>query len=295
MRLSSRRADDADVIRARLRVLLDEGHRGGGWLPDDLPDREPGAGDQADRDGDRDHDRDRDRDDGVPAGIGRHRAPGPAVRVAPARASARTLVGAAVLGALLLVGWTVLDRPRAEPVSSETVDGETVSSATVDSGPAGASGTEPEPATPSVGTAAGSAPTVTVSVVGRVARPGLVVLPQGSRVADAIAAAGGLLPDVDPAVVNLAAVVTDGQQIAVAVPGAAAPGTAAPPAVAGRVSLNAAGVAELDALPGIGPVLAQRIVDHRTENGPFTAVEQLEDVPGIGPVVFDELADLVTV
>lgn len=215
----------------------------------------------------------------MPAGIGRHRAPGAAVRVAPARAGVRALLAAGVLGALLLVGWTVLDRPRAEPV---------------DAGPAATDGTAPAPATPSVGTAADSAATVTVSVVGRVARPGLVVLPGGSRVADAIAAAGGLLPDADPAAVNLAALLSDGQQVLVGVPGAAVPAGAPAPAP-GRVSLNTAGVAELDALPGIGPVLAQRIVDHRAENGPFTAVEQLEDVPGIGPVVFDELADLVSV
>ena len=113
--------------------------------------------------------------------------------------------------------------------------------------------------------------------------------------ADAVAAAGGLLPGADPAAVNLAAVLTDGQQIAVGVPAAgAAPGPAAPPA-GGRVSLNSATAADLDALPGIGPVLAQRIVDHRAENGPFTAVEQLDDVPGIGPATFDELVDLVAV
>ncbi|MGY1770777.1 helix-hairpin-helix domain-containing protein [Blastococcus sp. SYSU D00813] len=297
MRLSSRRADDADVIRARLRVLLDEGRRGGGWLPDDLPGAdgptgrrrtpEPARGPaDDDLDGDlagdapdRDVVRQTEDVDGVPAGIGRHRAPGSAVRVAPARSSVRALVVTGVLGALLLVGWTVLDRPRTEPVDGSTA-------------PASAPGQAP--ATPSVGPAAESASTVTVSVVGRVARPGLVVLPEGLRVADAIAAAGGLLPDADPAAVNLAAVLSDGQQIAVGVPGAAVP-AGGPPAAPGRVSLNAAGVAELDALPGIGPVLAQRIVDHRTENGPFTSVEQLEDVPGIGPVVFDELADLVTV
>ncbi|WP_409328976.1 ComEA family DNA-binding protein [Trujillonella humicola] len=288
MRLSSRRADDADVIRARLRLLLDEGRRGGGWLPDDLPGDE-GATRGCPRlpqpeDGGHDDlhpdDPDLDRHDGGPAGTGRHRAPGPAVRVVPARTSVRALVLAAVVGALLLVGWTVLDRPRAEPVDAEPVP-------VSDPGQA--------PATPSVGTAADTSSTVTVSVVGQVARPGLVVLPQGARIADAIAAAGGLLPDADPSAVNLAAVVSDGQQIAVAVPGAPAPAGAPPTAPSGRVSLNTAGVAELDALPGIGPVLAQRIVDHRTTNGPFTAIEQLEDVPGIGPVVFDELADLVTV
>jgi competence protein ComEA len=96
-------------------------------------------------------------------------------------------------------------------------------------------------------------------------------------------------------VVNLAAVVTDGQQIAVGVPGAGTPAGAAAPAAGGRVLLNSASVADLDGLPGIGPVLAQRIVDHRTQNGPFTTVGQLEDVPGIGPATFDELVDMVAV
>jgi competence protein ComEA len=147
-----------------------------------------------------------------------------------------------------------------------------------------------------VGEAAGAQATVVVSVVGLVVRPGLVTLPEGARVADAVAAAGGLLPEADPASVNLAAPVVDGQQIAVGVPGAAppaAPAGNAPPG--GPVDLNSATVADLDALPGIGPVLAQRIVDHRDANGRFTTVEQLDDVPGIGPAIYAELAELVRV
>ena len=141
--------------------------------------------------------------------------------------------------------------------------------------------------------------TVVVSVVGKVARPGLVTLPPGARVADAVAAAGGLLPEADPASVNLAALVTDGQQIPVGMPVPAAPaggaGGAAPGGPGGRVDLNTAGVADLDALPGIGPVLAQRIVDHRSRNGAFRSVEELDDVPGIGPAIAAELAELVAV
>lgn len=285
MRLPSRRGDDADLIRARLRVLLDEGRRTGGWLPDDLPDdhepapppgRAPGPG-SSELDDPVDEEQPRG---GLPGGLGRHRAPGPTVRIAPGPRSARALLLTALLGAVLLVGWTWLDRPRAEPVDDRF----------------GAAGTPaPVAASPSVGTAADTAATVTVAVVGQVVHPGLVVLPQGSRVADAVAAAGGLLPGADPAAVNLAAVLVDGQQIAVGVPGAAAAPGAAGPATDGRVALNSATAAELDALPGIGPVLAQRIIDHRAEHGPFTAVEQLEDVPGIGPTTFDELAGLVSV
>jgi competence protein ComEA len=136
-----------------------------------------------------------------------------------------------------------------------------------------------------------------VSVVGLVARPGLVRLRSGSRVADAIEAAGGLLPEADPASVNLAAVVTDGQQIAVGVPGAASDGGGGAPAAGdpGGLVNNTATAAELDGLPGIGPVLAQRIVDHRSSSGPFGSVEELDDVPGIGPSIAAELAGLVTV
>jgi competence protein ComEA len=136
-------------------------------------------------------------------------------------------------------------------------------------------------------------------VIGRVHRPGLVTLPEGARVADAIAAAGGLLPGADAASVNLAAVVTDGQQIAVGVPGASGnsggqdPSTGA--AAGAPVDLNRATAADLDALPGIGPVLAQRIVDYRLQQGSFTSVDQLDDVPGIGPALFAQLKKRVAV
>jgi len=284
---SRRSADDADVIRARLRALLDEGGRGG-WVPgeEDLPpasDAEWATGDSAlaaDGDG-------RADDDGVdgagdrPAGMGRHRAPGPEVRWDPGRRGARSLWIAGLLAALVLVAWTWLDRPRLEPVPAP---------------PSGSAAPITPTDSPAVGEAAGTATPVVVAVVGQVARPGLVTVPTGARVADAVEAAGGLLPGTDPAAVNLAALVTDGQQIAVGVPGVSAP---VPPAGAGGggglVDLNSATAQELDALPGIGPVLAQRIIAHRDEQGPFRSVDQLDDVPGIGPTIFAELAELVTV
>jgi competence protein ComEA len=121
-------------------------------------------------------------------------------------------------------------------------------------------------------------------------------LRESARVADAVAAAGGLLPEADPASVNLAAVVTDGQQVAVGVAGAA-PADAGTPAGAGSgpVDLNTATAADLEELPGIGPVLAERIVGFRDEQGRFASVEQLQDVPGIGPAIYDDLKPLVTV
>ncbi|MGY1738505.1 ComEA family DNA-binding protein [Geodermatophilus sp. SYSU D00684] len=294
MRLTSRRDPAADVIRARLRVLLDEGRRSG-WLPDDDPLESPPRtgvallrrpeprGDRADDDlddlddldGDRDDDPGGDAADGrLPGGLGRHRAPGRAVRVDPGRRGSTALWLTGLVAALLLAGWTWLQRPEVEPAPE----------------PAPAIDTEPAPAE-----AAEARTTVVVSVVGLVVTPGLVTLPEGARVADAVAAAGGLLPEADPASVNLAAVVSDGQQVAVGVPGVAAAPVGGGAAPAGPLDLNVATVADLDALPGIGPVLAQRIVDHRGQHGRFTSVEQLDDVPGIGPAVYGELADLVRV
>jgi competence protein ComEA len=301
VRLTSRRDDDADVIRARLRVLLAEGRRSG-WLPEDDPDDEPAGarsgvallrprphdapgGGPDDRPEDREDDPDDDLGDdlgdergGLPTSLGRHRAPARTVRVDPGRRGTWALWVAGLLAALALAGWTWLDRPSVQPAPPAVTPVPTSS------------------AGPPAGEAAGAQATVVVSVVGLVVRPGLVTLPEGARVADAVAAAGGLLPEADPASVNLAAPVVDGQQIAVGVPGAAppaAPAGNAPPG--GPVDLNSATVADLDALPGIGPVLAQRIVDHRDANGRFTTVEQLDDVPGIGPAIYTELAELVRV
>jgi competence protein ComEA len=138
---------------------------------------------------------------------------------------------------------------------------------------------------------------VVVAVEGDVRRPGLVRLPPGSRVADAVEAAGGLVRGAEIHGLNLARKVTDGELITVGgVP--AAVGTGPPRgsgAGGGLVDLNTATVAELDALPGVGPVLAQRIVDHRQQHGPFGSVEALRDVNGIGAARFADLRDRVTV
>jgi competence protein ComEA len=299
VRFSSRRSDaDADVIRARLRALLEQPAGSGGWVPE--LDDEPSDGEPRWPTGPAVRAAPAPTDDAVddvaepdspelPPGIGRHRAPGRATRWDPGRGGARSLWIAGLVAALLLVGWTWLDRPSVEPARTTVPDDGALSAGT----------TAP---TPPVGEAADTSAVVVVSVVGLVVRPGLVTLPAGSRVADAIAAAGGLLPEADAASVNLAALVPDGAQIAVGVPGAGVgPGSAGAvaaggaPAAGSRVDLNAATAAELDALPGIGPVLAQRIVDHRTRNGPFRSVDQLDDVPGIGPAIAAELAELVAV
>jgi competence protein ComEA len=137
-----------------------------------------------------------------------------------------------------------------------------------------------------------------VHVLGAVAEPGLIELAPGARVVDAVAAAGGFTAAADPAGVNLARPVVDGEQLVVFAVGEVAPAADAGPAVPGPASdglvhLNSAGVAELDTLPRIGPALAQRILDYREANGPFTSVDQLLEVTGIGDAVFSGLAELV--
>jgi competence protein ComEA len=156
--------------------------------------------------------------------------------------------------------------------------------------------------------AAGPAGQVAVHVAGRVRRPGLVRLPAGSRVQDAIRAAGGATSGADLDAVNLARKLTDGEQIRVLAPGdpapppspsAAGPGAPGGPAGPGGVpsaplDLNTATVEQLDTLPGVGEVTAGRIVAYRTAH-PFTTVDELLEVPGIGQRRYDQLKDLVTV
>jgi competence protein ComEA len=143
-----------------------------------------------------------------------------------------------------------------------------------------------------------------VSVSGKVHRPGLVEVPEGARVADVLDAAGGALPGTDLSALNLARRVADGEQVAVGVPAApdaaplATPGAPPPPASgapAGKVDLNAATVEQLDALPGVGPVTAQRILEWRTRHGRFARVEQLREIEGIGERRFAQLRELVVV
>lgn len=137
---------------------------------------------------------------------------------------------------------------------------------------------------------------VLVHVVGAVRSPGLYELEEGSRIDDAITAAGGPKPKAALDLVNLASPVADGQQVVVpvrgaegGVTGASLPGSAP----AERVHLNTATLEELDTLPGIGPVTAQEILDYRTEHGAFSSVDELDAVPGIGPARLAELRDLV--
>ena len=140
---------------------------------------------------------------------------------------------------------------------------------------------------------AAPAPPVVVHVVGAVQQPGLYRLARGTRVADAVARAGGATAKADLALINLAALVSDGQQVVV--PARAPPGAApaAGEASGGPVHLNSATIEQLDALPGVGPVTAQKIVDYREKHGAFSSARELDAIPGIGPYRLEQLMDLV--
>ena len=137
---------------------------------------------------------------------------------------------------------------------------------------------------------AAAAPKLVVHVAGAVRRPGLYRLAEGKRVADAVARAGGATAPADTAAINLAAPLADGMQVLV-------PRKARGPAgqtTGGRVSLSSATAADLDELPGVGPVTAQKILDYRAEHGGFRSVDDLDAIPGIGPARIEQLRDVVS-
>jgi competence protein ComEA len=148
---------------------------------------------------------------------------------------------------------------------------------------------------------AGASPTATarllvVDVVGAVRRPGLVRLREGARVADAIAHAGGLSHGAERAGVNFAAPVSDGQQVLVPAKGAAVAagaGAGTASSTGGPVSLSSATAEQLDALPGVGPVTAEKIVAYRQQHGAFRSVDELDAIAGIGPSRIADLRGLV--
>jgi competence protein ComEA len=165
---------------------------------------------------------------------------------------------------LLLLGARWLDRPAAAPPSA-------AAPVRVRAGPA-------------------IRPRVIVDVTGAVRRPGLYRLPEGSRVADALERAGGPTRKAFLEAVNLAAPLVDGQQVLVPRKGSMG---FAPAGGSGPVSLSAATLEQLDTLPGVGPVTAQKILDYRAAHGAFRSVEELDAVPGIGPATVEELRELV--
>ncbi|MEW2415134.1 ComEA family DNA-binding protein [Streptomyces sp. NPDC046866] len=181
---------------------------------------------------------------------------------------------AVVLGAAVVLGVQQYWSARPQPVTAPAVVGPAPASAP---GPVG-------------GPPAGSR--IVVDVSGKVREPGVRRLPAGSRVEDALAAAGGVPPGTDTTGLNRARVLVDGEQVVVGgpapppAPGAAGPGS-------GPLSLGSATVEQLDALPGVGPVLAQHIVEYRTARGGFRSVEELRQIDGIGERRFADLRKLV--
>ncbi|MFC5679296.1 ComEA family DNA-binding protein [Aeromicrobium endophyticum] len=193
---------------------------------------------------------------------------------------ARALAAVAVAASVLLVWWLLAGRPQ----TSEPVEPLALASTS----------------SPSVPGAPASAAPLIVDVVGKVRQPGIVTLPKGSRVYEAIQAAGGLKGRVDTTSLNMARELTDGEQVLVglepadpAVSPGAAPGAAAPAGT--KVNLNTATLEQLDTLPGVGPVTAQAIVTWRESHGRFGSVDDLLDVKGIGDATLAELRDLVVV
>jgi competence protein ComEA len=139
------------------------------------------------------------------------------------------------------------------------------------------------------------AATIYIDVVGAVRRPGLYRLSEGSRVADAVRRAGGPTPKAQLELLNLAARISDGEQVVVPRrgTGVAAGATGGASSPSGPVHLNSATLEQLDALPGIGPVTAQKILDYRRDHGVFGSVDELDAVPGIGPARLAQLRDMV--
>ena len=196
----------------------------------------------------------------------------------------RQLAVVAVLGlaaAVLVAWWVIAGRPSEadDPAPFASIP---ASAASADS------------PTPEDG-AEGSEELV-IHVTGEVQRPGIVVVPAGSRVHEAVDAAGGVAGTPDLSTLNLAREIQDGEQIVVGGPPAEGGGSASEGADAGaRININTADTSTLEELPGVGPVTAQAIVDRRTDHGPFRAVEDLLDVKGIGEATLAELRDRVAV
>ncbi|ALV43361.1 hypothetical protein AU252_21130 [Pseudarthrobacter sulfonivorans] len=228
---------------------------------------------------------------------------GPALRWRVGPRVALLIAALAVLGGAWFWSQVAAGQPEVMPLSDISAQGGlSAGEETQGQEPHGAGPPELPAESPPAGT-------VIIHVAGAIAVPGIVQLPAGSRVHEAVAAAGGGTPTADLNRLNLAAVLADGQKLYVPQAGEEIPaGSSGPPggpgeetdgggtaSVGGKVNLNTAGVEELDALPKVGPVLAQRIVDWRKEHGPFTSIEELDAVDGVGPKMLETLLPLVGV
>lgn len=216
--------------------------------------------------------------------------------------AACVVIGVLALGAIAAVVWPSSPQVEMPAVQDAAVAGTTPQTTAASAEAPGGPGQE-------INAQAGP---LTVSVVGLVVNPGVVEVPAGARVVEAIERAGGLLPEANPASVNLAAPLVDGQQIVVgteALPagemagdsgsaggsGAGAAGVAGPGGSDGKININTGTATQLEELPGIGPATATKIIDFREKNGPFASIDALEEVPGIGPAKVEALRDAATV
>ncbi len=225
------------------------------------------------------------------------------------RRTGTALAAAVALAAVVLGGWTLfraqskqVAQPQlltaGHPVHRQASDSTAQEAEAQPARPEGAPpAAAPYPAT--------SASGIVVDVEGKVAKPGVFHLPTGSRVMDAIRAAGGALPGTDLVPLNQARVLNDGEQVLVGAPGGLDAGLAAPGPTArvggrgkvplsGPIHLNTATADQLEQLPGVGPAMAQRILDWRTEHGRFTSIGELQQVRGLGPTKFAALRQWVT-
>ena len=238
-------------------------------------------------------------------------------RVDPGRRGALILLLVAALAASVTAVGVWRDRPEPRAVETSAIAALAGAPQPAGTGPVELATVDPAGTESSAVGAAGPPPSATVtaaselvvSVTGLVAQPGLVTLPAGARVAEAIAAAGGVSDGADLTGVNLAARLADGDSVVIGSAPASgsvgsgvsgAGGTAgansnSASAAAGLVNLNTADEAALDTLPGVGPVMAQNILAWRETNGKFTTIEQLQEISGIGPSRYAQLSPLVTV
>ena len=274
MRRSQSSSEHAEAVSRRLATLSAELAAVRGEPPGDGWDDSP-------------HTRVRARPDDVPVPVvlpvpGRHasrRMRIGGLHLGPVHLAVVAVVAATAVG--LAAWWAVRDQAEivpATPVTSERA-------------------APPLAPVPTSSPAAADGADLVVDVAGKVRRPGIAVLPAGSRVVDALDAAGGARRGVDLTGLNLARLVVDGEQILVGV--APAPGVAgnlgtAPPQGASLVNLNTADQTVLETLPGVGPVTAEAILAWRTDNGGFTSVDELLEVDGIGEATLEDLAPLVT-
>ena len=221
--------------------------------------------------------------------------------------------GAAAIGLLVIVvvacaGWWLASaKPQELPVTSAG-PAPAGSGSVASGGPPGSARSPGPSGSVPVSSAADTVSTspakLVIDVAGKVRRPGIYLLPPGSRVYDALRAAGGVRPGVSTVALNLAEPLRDGEQIVVGMPSGAGAQTGSPPpgdggssgpAGAAVVDLNTATLEQLESLPGVGPVLGQNILDYRAAHGAFTAIDQLQNVTGIGPAKFAAMKDQVSV